>query len=77
MVIGYDDLIVPTGEEQVAVLQRGNSWMLTCTRALNGEEDGSGQVLDDGPSGVTARTEIDTEFNLEIHCCDPADTAVS
>ena len=79
VVIGYDDLVVPLGEESLkpAVLQRGHSWMLTCTRSLNGEAVGNGTVTEAPRAPVTDEITIDTKFNLDIHCCDPEDTDVN
>ena len=78
-VIGYDDLTVSLGEDSTspAVLQKGHSWMLTCKRYLHGEDSAIGSVIDATRAPVTDSNEIDTKFNLDIHCCDPDDEEVS
>ena len=78
-VIGYDDLTLSLGEEftSPAVLQKGHSWMLTCKRSLYGDASGNGTVVDATAAPVTAIAEIDTKFNLDIHCCDPEDEEVN
>ena len=72
MIVGYNDLSHQFPHNgQIATLQYGEYWDFTCTRKLTGEVNGTAAV--DGTSENTEKngTNADTEFNMDIMCCDP------
>ena len=78
MVIGYDDLtnVIGTNPENLSILQKGHSWMLTCSRLLNDEASGNGVVIVPEVPAGNYEDEIETDFNMDILCCDPDETEV-
>ena len=74
MIVGYNDLFHTIGRSGQRVrLQTGEYWDFTCTRKLTGTDDDNGIV-----DGTTDKPEaenqlVETDFNVDIMCCDPAD----
>ena len=74
MIVGYNDLFHTIGRSGQRVrLQTGEYWDFTCTRKLTGTVDDNGIV-----DGTTDKPEaenqlVETDFNVDIMCRDPAD----
>ena len=76
MIVGYNDLFHTIGRSGQRVrLQTGEYWDFTCTRKLTGNVDHKGAVnsTTDEPEGFGQL--VETDFNVDIMCCDPADTS--
>ena len=50
--------------------------MLTCSRLLNDEASGNGVVIVPEVPAGNYEDEIETDFNMDILCCDPDETEV-
>ena len=72
IVVGYDDLVHSLGTTQVT-LQKGRFWDFTCSRKLTGEASGDGAVNGQVEEETPEEKMIETDFSIDLTCCDPAD----
>ena len=74
MIVGYNDLFHTIGRSGQRVrLQTGEYWDFTCTRKLTGEDNVVGGVDSTTEEPDKEEQVIETNFNVDIMCCDPAD----
>ena len=72
IVVGYDDLLYKFGQNTVTI-QKGRFWDFTCTRKLNGEAGDDGAVIGERENDNPKNETVETDFRLDLTCCDPAD----
>ena len=72
IVVGYDDLLHSFGSTKVT-LQKGRFWDFTCSRKLNGEAGDDGAVIGERENDNPKNETVETDFRLDLTCCDPAD----
>ena len=72
IVVGYDDLIHSIGNTKVT-LQKGRFWDYTCSRKLTGEASGDGAVNGHVEEETPEEKKVETDFSLDLTCCDPDD----
>ena len=72
IVVGYDDLVHSFGTTQVT-LQKGRFWDFTCSRRLNGEASADGAINGYRPDENPEEKKVETDFSLDLTCCDPED----
>ena len=72
MIVGYNDLyhLIPQIDKEIR-LQIGEYWDFTCKRKLTGEASGDGAIDGSTEAPVTEQGHINTEFYMDIMCCDP------
>ena len=74
IIVGYNDLFHTLGGSGQRVrLQTGEYWDFTCSRKLTGDANDNGVVNETSNEPDDYRKVVETDFNVDIMCCDPAD----